>query len=205
MEVNLRLSDLPPPNILCVRNLPVCILGVVCLLVYGLATARFFRHSGAVKLRPSKLVIFMLFMGMVLWMLGDTMLFSSGPVAQAAAVVLACASLGVFFWAYRQHGAQKPGRVFSPDVPALLITSGPYARVRHPIYLAYLLYLLGLVIGTQSIVAAVLWLIMAAMYRHAARQEDDLLANSAHAEVHRRYMRQSGQLLPWNMWRRREV
>lgn len=188
-------------------NLPVLLLSLVCLGVYGFAVPRLFRPSGSGRglFTRLKLTITLLFMGLPVFTAVHAVLHTSALGGQIAAVAMACGSLALFFWAYRQHGTQMPGRVFSPDVPVAIVTSGPYARVRHPIYSAYLLYMLGLVVGTQSVVAAVLWLLLAATYRHAARQEDALLAGSPHADFYRRYMRQSGRLLPWNVWRKREV
>jgi len=190
-----------------VLNLPVFVLSLVCLVVYGFAVPRLFRPSGSGRklFTRLKLTITLLFMGLPVWGMAHTMFYRAEAWCQIAAVVLGCGSLALFFWSYRQHGTQMPGRVFSPDVPAAIVTSGPYARVRHPIYVAYLLFMLGLVVGTQSAVAALLWLLLAATYRHAARQEDELLAGSAHSDFYRRYMRQSGRLLPWNVWRKREV
>nr|WP_246437905.1 isoprenylcysteine carboxylmethyltransferase family protein [Prosthecobacter vanneervenii] len=188
-------------------NLPVSILSLVCLVVYGFAVPRLFRPSGSSRglFTRLKLTITLLFMGLPLWVLAHTMFYRAEVWCQIAAVVMGFASLTLFFWSYRQHGTQVPGRVFSPDVPARIITSGPYARVRHPIYSAYLLFMLGLVVGAQSAEAAVLWLLLAVTYRRAARQEDELLSGSAHADFYRRYMQQSGRLLPWNVWRKRVV
>lgn len=188
-------------------NLTVLILSLVCLGVYGFAVPRLFRPSGSGRglFTRLKLTITLLFMSLPVFTSVHAVFHRSAVGVQIAAVAMGCCSLALFSWAYRQHGTQMPGRVFSPDVPATIITSGPYARVRHPIYAAYLLFMLGLVVGTQSAVAALLWLLLAATYRHAARQEDALLAGSAHSEFYRRYMRQSGGLLPWNVWRKREV
>lgn len=187
------------------RNLPVFLLCLVCVVVYGLVVPRLFKRGE--KSRPTlvKRLFIYLFWGVIFSALWHSYFYPSAPACQMAGIALGLGSLALFRWAYRQHGRHMPGRAFTPDVPAAIVTSGPYARVRHPIYAAYLLFMLGLVVGTQSALAAVLWLLLGVMYHHAASQEDALLAASAHADLYRRYMQQSGRLLPWNVWRRRQV
>lgn len=188
-----------------VQNLSALILSLLCIVVYGIFVPRLFRRAGPEKVVQPKLAMALLFTGLPLWCIAHAAFYSAAISRQIAAVVMGCTSFGLFLWAYRQHGTQMPGRIFSPDVPSVIITTGPYARVRHPIYAAYLLFHLGLVVGTGSLIAALLWLMLAAIYESGARQEDAMLAASAHADLYRRYMQQSGRLLPWHVWRKREV
>lgn len=76
-----------------------------------------------------------------------------------------------------------------------LIRSGPYARIRHPIYTGILAALAGsaLVLGTFRGVAAFIFVLFALSYK--ARREEALLAREFGAafDDHRR---QTGYFLP---------
>jgi steroid 5-alpha reductase family enzyme len=50
----------------------------------------------------------------------------------------------------RQHAG---ARGFSSGPPDLLLTSGPYAYTRNPMYLGHLIFLLGLALATNSLLA----------------------------------------------------
>jgi len=76
-----------------------------------------------------------------------------------------------------------------------LVTSGPYAFVRHPIYGGLLLAMLGSVLG-QS----VLWLLPLIVYGpyfiFSARREESLLTGQF-AERYRLYMSRTKMLVPF--------
>lgn len=78
---------------------------------------------------------------------------------------------------------------------ASLITHGPYRFVRHPLYSAGFLALLGLGLSLQSIpllvgvVALVAWL-----PRRASREEDNLTAS--YGDSYREYAKRTGRFIP---------
>ncbi|MCX6849403.1 MAG: hypothetical protein NTY98_10820 [Verrucomicrobia bacterium] len=188
-----------------VHNFPVFILCLVCLGVYGVVVPRLFKPGVPVKPTRTKRLFIYLFWGMLVRGLWHAFLYQSSPVCQIVGIALGCCSLVLFSLAYRQHGTQMPGRAFTPDVPAVLVTSGPYSRLRHPVYTAYLLIFLGMTVGTQDGVMALGWLCLLMSYYIAARLEEQLLGNSLHSSTFRLYQQQSGLLLPWNFWRPRTV
>jgi protein-S-isoprenylcysteine O-methyltransferase Ste14 len=77
-----------------------------------------------------------------------------------------------------------------------LIRTGPYARVRHPIYLGMLLFLLGLAVGLghwlQLVVAVPLFLIGTAI---RTRLEDQLL-DAQFGQDFRDYAKSTPSLIP---------
>ncbi|MEX0759040.1 MAG: isoprenylcysteine carboxylmethyltransferase family protein [Tistlia sp.] len=61
------------------------------------------------------------------------------------------------------HAAQQQG---------LLATSGPYAHVRHPQYLGFILVLLGFLLQWPTLLTLAMFPVLIWMYLHLARQEE---------------------------------
>ena len=110
--------------------------------------------------------------------------------------------LALFAWAYRQHRGLLPGKAFTREAPPILVISGPYRWVRHPIYTAYLISILGLAVGTVDAVLTVAWGLMAVLYFQAALLEERLILTSPNGDNYRVYMQHTGRLLPWNFHRK---
>lgn len=129
---------------------------------------------------------------------------SPGLVLLAIGTVLYLLAAAGYWWARLSHGKDRPNFAYIPTTPTFLTQSGPYRLVRHPIYTAYLLaWLAGPVICGQP------WLllstlVMAAIYFHAARQEEKWFAGSQLAEDYGRYRGRTGMFIPnpLAMWRR---
>lgn len=87
--------------------------------------------------------------------------FSPLALAQAAGVALLMAgAIGLFFWASRTMGAEW-ALVARTRADARLVTSGPFAHVRNPIYVALGLFMLAMALAyghaAQLIVAVPLY------------------------------------------------
>ena len=81
-------------------------------------------------------------------------LWSSTALTLTAGIFLIAIGLGIAVWARRYLGKYWSGRI-SLKVEHRLIQSGPYGRVRHPIYSGLLLALLGTVITIGTLPACV--------------------------------------------------
>ena len=68
----------------------------------------------------------------------------------------------------------------------LLATSGPYARVRHPQYLGFILIMFGFLIQWPTLVTLVMFPILVLMYARLARREEQEL-RVAFGAVYDRY------------------
>lgn len=109
-------------------------------------------------------------------------------------VVLCAIGVGLAIWA-RVHLARNWGMPMSRKENPELVTTGPYAYVRHPIYAGILLAMLG-----SAIAASVVWVIPLILFGtyfvYSARREEELMT-SQFPEAYPAYMKRSSMLLPW--------
>lgn len=134
-------------------------------------------------------------------------LFALGPALRAAHIhwvnrsaelgvtgVMLCAlGVGLAIWA-RTYLGRNWGIPMSRKENPELVTTGPYAYVRHPIYGGILIAILGTAIGLS-----VVWLIPFALgavyFIFAARREEQLLA-ALFAEQYRAYRKRTKMFVP---------
>lgn len=99
--------------------------------------------------------------------------FSTSPTVQAVGVLLTALGVGFAVWA-RFHLGTNWGMPMSVQENAELVTTGPYAYVRNPIYSGILLAMLG-----SAVVTGPWWLLIMAIagtyFVYSARQEEALL------------------------------
>ncbi len=120
----------------------------------------------------------------------------------------------VILWATRAMG-----EAMRPQVLVLegqrLVRTGPFARVRHPVYTGIILVALGAGSIFLSIPALVVALLIILMASYRARTEEELLSSpEAFGDEYARYMALTGRFLPrlrsrrgrvhrpWLSWRR---
>ncbi|MBL8704257.1 MAG: isoprenylcysteine carboxylmethyltransferase family protein [Rhodospirillales bacterium] len=123
------------------------------------------------------------------------------PWGTWSALALYAVSLVLFWWCVRINRAQPLSLAFSTDRPDHLVTRGPYAWVRHPFYLSYLLCWLAGVAATGQWLLLATVLAMGWIYRRAALAEEAKFAASPLAEAYRQYMTRAGRFVP-TPWRR---
>jgi protein-S-isoprenylcysteine O-methyltransferase Ste14 len=76
-----------------------------------------------------------------------------------------------------------------------LVTAGPYAFVRHPIYTGIMLAMLGSAIG-QSVIWALLLILFVPYFLHSARREEELMREQF-PEQYPDYMRRTKMIVPF--------
>jgi len=95
---------------------------------------------------------------------------------------------------------QVLGRVFSyagnHDLPQFVHRSGPYAYVRNPFYLSYLLAEISIVVIWPSVWGAMVVALAAAYFQWLARYEEGKFSRSPVAAEYAEYMARTGRLLP---------
>ncbi len=109
-------------------------------------------------------------------------------------LVLVVTGLGISVWARRHIGQFWSGRVMLKEGHQL-IQSGPYARVRHPIYSGIFLAMLGtaLFVGEwRALLGAAIFFVA---HWLKAKREEALLAGKF-GEAYEEYRRRTGSLVP---------
>lgn len=77
-----------------------------------------------------------------------------------------------------------------------LADSGPYARIRHPQYLAFVLIMLGFLLQWPTLLTLLMFPVLLLMYVQLARREErEMLAHFG--ETYRRYRDATPAFLPW--------
>lgn len=117
-----------------------------------------------------------------------------GLIVQCVGVVLFLTGLGLAVWA-RVHLGRNWGMPMTRKDEPELVTSGPYRRVRHPIYSGLLLAMLGSALGTS-----LYWLIALAVvggyFLFSARVEERIL-EGAFPDAYGRYRAHTKMLIPF--------
>lgn len=90
----------------------------------------------------------------------------------------------------------EPPRLAFEGAPRNLVVGGPYRFVRHPFYLAYILFWCGCALATQHVLSVLLLALLAAVYVIAASGEERDFAVSAMAAGYDLYRRRTGFLWP---------
>ncbi len=76
-----------------------------------------------------------------------------------------------------------------------LITTGPYARVRHPQYSGLFLVMIGMLIQWPTIITAAMFpVLIYVYYRLSKREEEEML--KAYGDEYRRYMEKTTMFIP---------
>lgn len=119
-----------------------------------------------------------------------------GLVIQIAGVALIACALALHWWArsHLQH-------FYIEDVQFQegqhLVDTGPYSRVRHPVFTSFFLIAVGMLLVNPALTTLVMILYVAADFTGAARQEEALLSEKL--PEYADYMQHTGRFFP--KWR----
>jgi protein-S-isoprenylcysteine O-methyltransferase Ste14 len=108
-------------------------------------------------------------------------LWMAKPAVMASGLAVEVAGLALTIWARRHLGPHWSGEI-TIKVGHELVQSGPYGRLRHPIYTGLLAMYLGLAIVTGERLAAIGFLIAVAAYWRKVRLEERILGAAFGAE-----------------------
>ncbi|MDE1883568.1 MAG: isoprenylcysteine carboxylmethyltransferase family protein [Rhodospirillales bacterium] len=167
-------------------------VAAVCFAVFSWGVKKHFRSTGAMPL------------GMKLISLLSLALFAAFAwhIAQGTsglwlvALGLFIASLAVFAAAVAASHRTPPTLAFDTDAPNFLLQHGPYRYVRHPFYLAYVLFWLGTAVAVPGALGWAAPLVMTALYIEAAAREERKFANSDLAGAYQAYRARAGMFWP---------
>ena len=123
-----------------------------------------------------------------------------GPIPTAQLVVgLSIFGVGLAFWLLARHTLVGYGRLLDPSAaPPALVTTGPFAIVRHPLALGMVILALGPAIAaSRGISWASFAAATAAMARRCVQDEIELAETFGHAYA--RYAETTPRLIPF-LW-----
>ncbi len=78
-----------------------------------------------------------------------------------------------------------------------LVTSGPYSRIRHPMYTALIVYELSWVLVSASLLFLVYYVLTILLMMVRIPKEEQMMLKKF-GEEYRRYMKRTGRLLPYS-------
>jgi protein-S-isoprenylcysteine O-methyltransferase Ste14 len=109
-------------------------------------------------------------------------------------VIIGFISLFLLWWIHLTLG-----RAFSKALTIQeehkVVTDGPYRRVRHPMYTAFLIYFLSWFLISTSLLFIIVWLLFLFTLIARMPKEEEMLITQF-GEEYREYMKRTGRLLP---------
>lgn len=76
-----------------------------------------------------------------------------------------------------------------------MAASGPYARIRHPQYAAFILIMFGFLLQWPTIVTLIMFPMLAAVYAHLARREEQEVIGEF-GDTYRHYRKKTPAFIP---------
>ena len=108
-------------------------------------------------------------------------------------IALVSSALAIFWWAVKTNSVEQLEFAYTSTTEKQLIKTGPFAWVRHPFYLAYLMTWSGYTLYVQSKGSVMIMLTMFFLFIHAAIiEERELLESQDYGE----YQDKVGMFLP---------
>ncbi len=109
-------------------------------------------------------------------------------------VILGFSAIPLLVWTHRTLGLYWSAELEIQD-RHLLITTGPYARIRHPMYSAFIIFTLGTVFLASNLFVTLFGLLVCIMLYPISKQEDQMLLNEFGDQYHD-YMKSTGRFFP---------
>lgn len=124
------------------------------------------------------------------------LILSGGEALQLLGLGMYFGGVGLLYWTYKHLG-----RFMMPEIAIVkghrLVTTGPYAHIRHPAYTSLLAMLLGLALLYLHPLPLLLFLLGLGMARWRAVREERLLSSpQAFGEEYKAYMTRTRRFLP---------
>ena len=168
------------------------LFGTACFAAFSWGVKGHFRQTGSMPMGMK--VTSGLSLALFAWFLLH-LTAGVGP-AWPLAILLFSVAISVFFWAIRATRRTPPTLAFDTDAPSFLLQQGPYQFVRHPFYLAYLMFWVGTAVIAHGILPWAAPAVMFSLYTYAASREENKFANSAMSDAYAAYRARAGMFLP---------
>ena len=112
------------------------------------------------------------------------------------AVILATGSVALYEWSRHTITRRQFGIAWGYQVPDAVCDEGPYRFIRHPIYLSYMLAHLAALVAVPHWLTASICAVAAALFAHAAFDDERKLAASGISADYAAYRERTGMFLP---------
>jgi len=116
-----------------------------------------------------------------------------------AGLALGIVAVPLVWWSHRTLGESFSYALEIKDEHRL-VTSGPYAKVRHPIYTAHSLFNIGMVLVAANWLLLLLWAIGIPYTYHRMFSEEKMMIEE-YGDEYTDYMKQTGRLFPKILYR----
>lgn len=141
-----------------------------------------------------QLILFVVFL--VVWVSDSFVLHISVFLGRYVSLLLRI-PVGVAFIGAGAYLAREGVRIVFGEVRAdpSVITAGVFGRIRHPVYLGCILFYVGLVVFTLSVLSAIICAIIIVFYHYISKHEERLLLDRF-GKDYEQYMRSVPMWIP---------
>ena len=174
-------------------DLVICALGWVTIAAH---TWSLRYHFDMPEMPPGVRLISTLVIASALWLTYLTFRAPQPEMAQWVGLICMVASFLLFWWTIRESRSAKLLAAFDEKMPHCVLQSGPYAYVRHPFYVSYLLKWCGWALAAYDPWAIVPVVAMGTTYWVAAGEEEAKFRDTDQAEAYADYARRTGRFFP---------
>ena len=108
---------------------------------------------------------------------------------------LAIAALGLFVWIHRTLGNNLTATLRIKDNHTL-VTAGPYALIRHPMYSSFYLLHVAVFFLTANWFIGLTWIVGLSLIVLLRVDREEAMLVGRFGEMYRTYMRRTGRFLP---------
>jgi protein-S-isoprenylcysteine O-methyltransferase Ste14 len=117
-----------------------------------------------------------------------------GEWAQWLGILVAIPPLFFLIWVHR-HLDRQWSIALELQENHKLITSGPYKKIRHPMYLGIFIYTIGMILVSSDLLVLIFFAFSISVnYRRIPEEEEMMIERFG--DEYREYMKRSGRLLP---------
>ncbi len=116
------------------------------------------------------------------------------PLVRWIGVIAGLICMPLIAWVQRTLG-ESFSKTLTIQEDQELITSGPYSRIRHPIYTVFTFWFLSWVLITTHLLFAITWILWLCYIVIRIPQEEQMLLEQF-GDAYREYMERTGRLLP---------
>jgi len=140
-----------------------------------------------------QLILLVLFL--ILWIMDSFFFRASTFLSDHVPLYVRLVFLGIALAAAAYLSMSGHDRICREERGTKVVSSGAFQDVRHPLYLACLLFYLGLAVSTASIVSLAFFVVIFVFYNYIASYEERFL-DEKFGEEYRKYKRKTGKWVP---------